>query len=127
MVYNWDFNNPAEMNVKAWRRIQLERYITFNPDHKPRDVIKWLESQNPNPWTSCDANSLGKIMRRLRKTSTQKQHRLSIDCFQSEIKPLELEWDTRRPPHVSEHRWRRVQLQRYIDEFPNHKPKQVIS
>ena len=129
MVFDWDYNKPIEMNAKPWRRIQLERYIAFNPDHKPRDVINWLQSQSPNPWPSCDANSLGKIMRRFRKPSCQKQLTLSVDLFQSEIKlkPLLVEWDTRIPPHVSVHRWRRVQLQRYIDEFPDHKPKQVMA
>ena len=85
MVYKWDFNKPAEMNVKTWRRIQLQRYIASNPDHKPRDVIKRLQSQSPNPWPSCDANSHDKIIRRLRKPSSKKQLTLSIDLFQSVI------------------------------------------
>ena len=126
-MLEWDYNKPAEMNDKTCRRIQLERYITVNPNHKPGDVIKWLQSQSPNPWPSCDANILGKIIRRLRKPSSQKQLTLSTALFQSEFKPLSLEWDSRMPPHVSVHRWRRVQLQRYIDEFPNAKPKQVMS
>ena len=126
-MLEWDYNKPAEMNDKTWRRIQLERYIAVNPDHKPRDVIKWLQSQSPNPWPSRDANSLEKIIRRLCKPSSQKQLTLSIDLFQSEIKPLSLEWYTPMPQHVSVHWWRRVQLQGYIDEFPDHKPKHVMS
>lgn len=87
MMLEWDYNKPAEKNDKTWRRMQLERYIAINPDHKPRDVIKWLQSQNPNPWPSCDANSLGKIIRRLRKPGCQKQITLSVDQFQTEFKP----------------------------------------
>ena len=43
-----------------------------------------------------------------------------------EFKPLPLEWDMRMPPDTSVHRWRRVQLARYLDEFPDHRPKQVL-
>ena len=127
MVFEWDSNKPEETNIKTWRRIQLERYIAFYPDHKPRDVIKWLKTQNPNPWPSCAPNHISKILIRLRKPSSQDEHKLTVSVFQDEIKPLSLNWDTRIPPNISVHKWRHVQLTRYVDEFPNHKPKQVMS
>ena len=61
-MLEWDYNKPAEMNDKTWRRIQLERYFAVNPDHNPGDVIKWLQSQSSNPWPSWDVNSLGKSL-----------------------------------------------------------------
>ena len=42
------------------------------------------------------------------------------------IKPKFLIWDTKVPPGVTVHDWRRFQLRRYIECYPEHKPKNII-
>ena len=126
MPNKWDRNKLQDVNDKTWRRPQLEQYVKMNPDHKPKDVLKWLQSQNPNPWPTCDSNNLTKIMGRIRKTASKKKLSVCSQVSCTEYQPLMLEWDWQMPPNCTVHNWRRVQLARYLDEFPDHKPKRVM-
>ena len=40
--------------------------MLHNPMDKPKDLLRWLQTQSPNPWPTCDANKIGKIMGRIR-------------------------------------------------------------
>ena len=71
MQVNWDFSKPEDVNPKTWRRQQILKYIKINPDSQPMDVLAWMQQHTPNPWPSCDANKLGKIVRRLKKSMIQ--------------------------------------------------------
>ena len=44
-----------------------------------------------------------------------------------DIPPVLLEWDTRKPLGVGDNEWRKSQLTRYIERYPNDKPKAVIA
>ena len=126
MVYHWDRDKPESINDKTWRRKQIEKYLDYHPYCKPKDVVDWLEAQTPNPWPSCDTNSLGKIMRRLRKSTSKKCLFLCPTVQYDEYMPLVIKWDMRMPEEQDIHKWRRLQLTRYLDEYPEHKPKQVL-
>ena len=43
-----------------------------------------------------------------------------------DVDPLLVKWDMKKPPDVDVKKWRRVQLGRYLDVFPAHKPKDVL-
>ena len=122
MVYQWDRAKPDTVNERTWRRQQIEKYIFENSNQKPQDVLNWIRSQNPNPWPSCDSNRLWKIIRRIRKKNLSLWSMVLNTVFQ----PLMIKWDLRLPEGTNIHKWRRAQITRYLDEFPTHKPKQVL-
>ena len=95
MVYYWDRDKPESINDKTWRREQIKKYLRHNPQSQPKDVLGWIISQTPNPWPSCDTNSLGKIIRRLRKTTTGKDPTLCRMIRYDEVKPIVIKWDMR--------------------------------
>ena len=117
---------PEQMNEKTQRRQQIEKYLEKNPEHKPKDLLDWLKSQDPNPWPTCSINGLGKIMRRIRKCPSQKPISVCLGVQSCEIMPLEIKWDMKIPVDSNVHKLRRVQLSWYLDEYPTHKPKQVL-
>lgn len=43
-----------------------------------------------------------------------------------DVEPLLVKWNMKKPPDVDVKKWRRVQLGRYLDVFPAHKPKDVL-
>ena len=49
-----------------------------------------------------------------------------MTTLKDDIEQLSIRWDTRKPKEVNIHYWRRIQLTRYINEFPNHKPKKIL-
>jgi len=49
MAYMWNRNVPDGVNEQTWRREQIANYFKLNPQCKPRDIMKWLCSQTPNP------------------------------------------------------------------------------
>ena len=71
MKVKWDFSKPEDVNSKIWRRQQILKYIKINPDSQPTDIIEWMHKHTPNPWPSCNANKLGKIVNRLKKALSQ--------------------------------------------------------
>ena len=97
MPYSWDRAKPEKTNVKTWRRLQVEQYVKIHPTKKPRDVLEWIQSHNPNPWPTCDTNNLGKIMRRLSKSSIRTKFEptenltFSSQVMISKFKPLMVE------------------------------------
>ena len=71
MKVKWDFCKPEDVNPKTWRRQQIVKYIKINPECQPTDIIDWMHKHTPNPWPSCKANNLGKIVNRLKKALGQ--------------------------------------------------------
>ena len=71
-------------------------------------------------------------MRRLSKSSIRTNFEptedltFSSQVMISEFKPLMVEWDLRMPPDSSIRKWRRAQVARYLDKFPDHKPKRIM-
>lgn len=49
MLPNWDRDKPEGMNLKSWRRNQVEKYVKAYPGCKPKDVLLWIRSQTPDP------------------------------------------------------------------------------
>ena len=127
MTLEWDTAKPTAMNEKSWRRKQIAKFQDTNPKCKPKDVLAWVLSHVPNPWPSFDSNSIGKIMRRILK-ATKEIDGLSIchSILSYKFQPLLLKWDWKKPQDTSVNEWRRIQLTRYLIEFPTHKPNDVL-
>ena len=68
MTYKWDQDKPDDITKLSWRRQQIENFLDHNPGAKPKDVFKWIEAQEPNPWPSCKLRSLATYIRRLRQS-----------------------------------------------------------
>ena len=49
LILRWNYNKPAECSVIKWRRIQIQRYLDFNPQAKGKEIKGWIFEQNPNP------------------------------------------------------------------------------
>ena len=39
MVYHWARDRPENINIKSWRRQQMQKYLEHHPDSKPKDVL----------------------------------------------------------------------------------------
>ena len=49
-VISWDSNKPMDCNVRAWRRCQVKRFMVGYPNQsKPKQILKWINAQEPNP------------------------------------------------------------------------------
>ena len=66
-------------------------------------------------------------MRRLQKHTRGKALTLCPMIRYDEWEPLVIKWNMRRPPDKDIHKWRRIQLTRFLDKYPSKKPKQVLA
>ena len=66
-------------------------------------------------------------MRRIQK-ATKEMDGLNIchSILSYDFQPLLLKWNRKKPQDTSVNEWRRIQLTRYLIEFPTHKPKDVL-
>ena len=121
-------SKPRDINEKTWRRLQITKFVESNSDCKPKDVLTWISSHDPHPWPLCDSNRIGTIMRNIRKSDKPRKKVLSIghNIISFNFDPLMLKWNMKKPPDVHVNRWRRIQLTRYLDMFPTHKPKDIL-
>ena len=117
----WDYSKPVDINEKLWHRKQIARYMEENPECKPKDIFTQISWHDPNPWPTYDANSIGKIMRRMRKPLSISHRTITFD-----VEPMLVKWNMNKPPDVHVKKWRRIQLSRYLEVFPAHKPKEVL-
>ena len=125
MTIRQDKSKPIGTNDKSWHRLQITKFVEANPQCKPKDVFAWVSSHDPNPWPSCDRNIIGKIMRRIRnprKGGLSISHNILSFTFQTP----EHKWNTKKPDEVDGKKWRRIQLTLYLDQFPTHKPRNVL-
>ena len=66
----WDYMKMSGCSDKKWTCIQVKRFLSQYKEFssKPSKVLDWINSQEPNPWTDCNRNKLGKMMKRLNNT-----------------------------------------------------------
>ena len=100
--------------------------MNVNKGAKPKDVLCWLQKHNPNPWPTANANSLSKIIRRIEKTSCTLGISLCLSVVDKVFPPLTLKWDARRPADINQNKRRHLQVKKYLDANPSHKPRQVL-
>ena len=126
MSYKWDTHIPDGINERTWRRKQIANYCKLYPQSKPRDIMNWLGEQTPNPWPSCNSNIVSKILRRLKKSKETFGLVISKAVSSTDVPPLTLQWNFRKPLGTDVHKWRRAQIARYIDEYPMNKPRHAL-
>ena len=126
MTLQWNYSKPEGTSDKTWRRQQVTNYLKACPGCKPKDVCSWVSSHSPNPWPLCNANNIGKIIRRILKPCLNEGISVCLATLNDNFEPLSFSWDMKKPRHVDIHHWRMIQLSRYINEFPNDKLKKIL-
>ena len=132
LVVEWDMKMPLDENVHDWRRWQIKKYIDVNPKCKPRHVLQWISGHSPNPWPTCTVDSISyaisKIKQQWSRPPKPENRELSVDnrVMSVEFEPLLLKWDAKRHPNVNVHLWRQLQITKYMEAFPEHKPRHVL-
>ena len=141
-LLRWDTRVPNGIGMRKWRRIQINRFLRKYPKSigHPVQILQWIDAHNPSPWPKCTANALCKIMKTLpspeldiqyqalAKTSTSNMD-ISIDtCVVSyDLLPQIIFWDYDRKSGTSVSEWRKIQLTRYLNQFPNYTPLKVFN
>ena len=142
---------PADNDFYKWKRCQLSWYIEKFPLHKPKEIISWLASHQPHPWPDCTAKEISRWTNQIKRKLEQSprlhhsffslqtkvlcanikpfSQNLSIDKLVTSVmfEPLLITWDSRIPRSIDVHAWRRIQLKRYLEVFPEHKPKKIMA
>ena len=57
----WDMKRPYNVEVEAWRKVQMRRFVKRFPHHKQKTVLEWIKSQTPNPWPSCTPKDISYV------------------------------------------------------------------
>ena len=138
---SWDQAKPNGCNIKTWRRKQVQNFVIAHPHlSKPKEVMKWILAHNPNPWPNCNNNTLSKIINRLKKgrspqgrAMASSHDRADVNLTRDEVvmrfdfKPLEVKWQSNPNKELLDiHKWRRVQLSRYLKMYPDHGPTRIM-
>ena len=104
-------NKPDDVSHKKWRRIQVSRYLLKNPAAKGEIVQTWIFSQKRIPQPEATVRNLNNLIR-------------SINS-----KPIPVHKTVKqnynRPPEQSVLKWRRMQVQEYINVNQDAKGKEV--
>ena len=93
----------------------------MNPEAKGRTVKSWIFGHKPVPQAEANVKNLNKMILRIKDSSDFKEnaHR-SIEGLQGTVK-----WNSSRPHEYSVLKWRRMQVQKFIDLNPDAKGKEV--
>ena len=55
---SWDRSKPVDMSDLKWRRSQIKRHPSQNPDHKGKKILAQIRKQKPDSWPDADVRSL---------------------------------------------------------------------
>ena len=127
MLYYWDSNKQELINKQTWRRQQIKQYMVHNlvqtQGHSRLD-----KSTISQPETIMRYKQPWKDYRKTAQADSTSKKGLSLSpmILYDKWKPLKIQWDMRLLPDKDTHNWRRVQLSRYIEKYPLHKPKHVL-
>ena len=120
----WNFQKPKGCSSRKWRRDQISRFLKSYPEYqrKPKQVLNWILSHNPNPWPISNTNTLSKIMNRMPAMELQNRPSSKFSDTKLNSNPIKISWNYKVPSNIDIHCWRKLQLSRYLDTFPNHGP-----
>ena len=98
-------------NGVVGRRTQIMKYLSQHPEAKGRNVLSWIRKQVPDPWPDADNIKVKNMLRYLRGDL--------------EPKRIDIRWDNNISADISISKWKRKQIQRYLQINPEAQAKQV--
>ena len=108
-----NYSNTIKVSASKQRRIQLSRYLKHFPSAKPKDVFQQLAQHNPNPWPEARSSNMSLTLNRLKL-------RASANSSAS------LMWAGPCPKGTDSMSWRKQQISRYLEKYPDHGASKVI-
>lgn len=127
-----NYDKPTNDSVTEWRRTQLLRYLKYHPETKPKEIMIQFSRHSPHPWPDVAQSNMSRILNSLksRKSFSQETHTytLSVDRSVTEetILSIATRWQRIPPPGVQIMKWRKIQICRYLKEFPDHGPSKIM-
>ena len=93
----------------------------------------WIsQKDSPNAWPECNTKKLSRLINIVKKTRTHAtcgsvKISSSRHLLVTDIQPKSLQWDSNMPSDLNVRFWRRVQLRRYLEQNPVHKPSKILA
>ena len=129
LLLRWDAKRHPNENVHLWRQFQITKYMDAFPEHKPRHVLQWISKQSPNPWPLCTAKAVFHVMSKIKKQWScppiKNNQEVSTDITVM-AKNFLLKWDAEMPTTCNVHSWRRSQIRKFMETYPQHKPRHIL-
>ena len=120
------------ISVREWRITQISRYLKLNPMSKPKEILEQISSQVPNPQPEAGQCNMSRFLKsiELRFSYSANGNTFNLSACHSVLKEhipsVTTRWNRACPSGVSIINWRKIQLGRYLMEFPGHGPKKLI-